>query len=137
MPDIRDKWGQTPLHYCISVQFIDTAQVFIEHSGPQFVDIINNQDRFGKSALHAAAETANSEAVELLLQHGADVNICNVSGATPLMVCAENCGRNRSVRPMELLIKAGALIDLKDFRPKRSALQVCYYVMYRIFEINN
>lgn len=124
MADIRDKWGQTPLMYCICVQFLDTAGILLDHLGASATEIVNNQDRFGKSALHSAAETNNVEAVELLLHHGADVNIQNFDGVTPLMVAAENCGCCRSLKAMEALIRAGALVNCVDYRSKRSALQV-------------
>ncbi|XP_025078559.1 serine/threonine-protein phosphatase 6 regulatory ankyrin repeat subunit B-like isoform X2 [Pomacea canaliculata] len=123
MADIRDKWGQTPLMYCICVQFLDTAGILLDHLGASATEIVNNQDRFGKSALHSAAETNNVEAVELLLHHGADVNIQNFDGVTPLMVAAENCGCCRSLKAMEALIRAGALVNCVDYRSKRSALQ--------------
>ena len=124
MLDIHDSWGQTPLHYCITVQFLDAAQVLFDHLGDNVSEIVNNQDSFGKSCLHSAAESANVEAIELLLKNGADVNIRNFDGATPLMICAESCGRSRATRSMEVLMEAGALIDLVDYRPKRSTLQV-------------
>ena len=124
MPDIHDKWGQTPLHYCICAQFLDTAQVLFDHLGDKASDIVNNQDSFGKSCLHSAAESANVEAIERLLKHGADANIRNFDGVTPLMICSESCGRSKSTRSLEVLMEAGAMIDLTDYRSKRSALQV-------------
>ncbi|XP_076454105.1 transient receptor potential cation channel subfamily A member 1-like [Babylonia areolata] len=123
MPDCHDSWGQTPLHYCISMQFLDCAQTVLEHLGPNAPDIVNNQDCHGKSSLHAAAEQGQVEAIHLLLQHGAQVNIRNFDGVTPLMVCAETCGKKRSIEPMQALIEAGALVDLFDYRSKRTALQ--------------
>ncbi|KAK7489351.1 hypothetical protein BaRGS_00019459 [Batillaria attramentaria] len=123
MPNIRDKWGQSPLHYSICAQFLDTASILLEHMDASAVEIINDKDRYGKTPLHSAADSANVEAIEILLKHGADVNIRNFDGITPLMVCAETCGRSKSVRALEVLIDGGALINLVDYRSKRSALQ--------------
>ncbi|KAL8609667.1 hypothetical protein ACOMHN_049747 [Nucella lapillus] len=123
MADCHDSWGHTPFHYCISMQFLPCAQTILHHLAPAAPQIVNNQDCFGKSPLHSAAEQGHREAVHLLLENGADANIRNFEGVTPLMVCAESCGKSRSVESMRALIDAGAMIDLKDYRAKRTALQ--------------
>ncbi|KAK7090327.1 ankyrin repeat and protein kinase domain-containing protein 1-like [Littorina saxatilis] len=123
MPDIHDKWGQTPLHYCICVQYLDTAMVLFDHLGEKASDIVNNQDSSGKSPLHSAAESGSMEAIELLLKYGADVNVRNFDGVTPLMVLAESYGRSNTIQAMQTLLAAGALIDIADYRSRRSALQ--------------
>ena len=75
MPNIHDKWAQTPLHHCLCAQFLDTARAVLNHAGLDAGYIINSQDVKGKTCLHIAAESASAEAVEMLITHGADVNV--------------------------------------------------------------
>jgi ankyrin repeat protein len=74
--------------------------------------------------LRASKAGDNPEAIKLLLQHGALVNLPNVSGITPLMTAAgmghvTNATRGRfnteqdSLAAIPLLLKAGAAINAK------------------------
>ncbi|KAH9498833.1 ADP-ribosylation factor GTPase-activating protein agd4 [Bulinus truncatus] len=56
---LRDKWGQTPLMYCVSIQFPDLAKLLLE-ADAELVKC--TQDRFGKSPLHLAVDTGNGRA---------------------------------------------------------------------------
>ena len=49
---------------------------------------MNGVDRSGDTALSLAAKSSQSEAVEILLKNGANVNIENGKGLTPLMISA-------------------------------------------------
>jgi ankyrin repeat protein len=78
----------------------------------------------GATALHAAAKAGDDPAVALLIEHGANVDIANVFGITPLMTAAgvghwygvfrefPTIGRHRTgadaVATMRLLLAAGA-----------------------------
>lgn len=57
-----------------------------------------------------ASEVNNAKRVQKLLKSGADVNVQNDIGATPLMLAAAN----NSVDAARLLIAEGADIDAKD-----------------------
>jgi ankyrin repeat protein len=45
--------------------------------------VIDAQHYGGWTALHVAIELGSTQAVQLLLEHGADVNVCNDDGHTP------------------------------------------------------
>lgn len=71
---------------------------------------IHWQNEYGWSLLHQAVSDKNSEAVELLIAQGIDLNLTDSEGCTPLhfAVCKE------LVDITELLVKAGADPNLKD-----------------------
>jgi hypothetical protein len=63
-----------------------------------------------EAALHHAASVAPPEIVKLLVAKGAELDVSNKKGITPLMVAAKN-GRAEVVK---LLVDAGAHVSLKD-----------------------
>ena len=67
---------------------------------------VNLQDRNGQSALHFAS----SDICYWLIQHLADVNMCDNHNCTPLMLAS----RNRDVEKVAMLIENGAKVDLQD-----------------------
>ncbi|KAF9966866.1 hypothetical protein BGZ70_000977 [Mortierella alpina] len=73
------------------------VKTFIEEKGVS----INAQDEFGYSALHAAASYGHKDLIKHLLENGADVNIQDPEGDSPLFVC-------ETVEIAEMLVKAGA-----------------------------
>ncbi len=58
--------------------------------------LVNTQNNFGLSSLHYASLGGHEEAVELLLEHGAKLNITSKQGLTPLFVAAR-AGRTEIV----------------------------------------
>ncbi|KAK3720476.1 hypothetical protein RRG08_058364 [Elysia crispata] len=118
--DVRDDWGQTPLMYSITIQFPEAAQVLLE-ANP---DLIYCQDRFGKSPLHCAVAAGSDELVCLLLRFGADVNVRCHEGLTPLMYCCMADPEGAKVKVLQVLLEAGCLVDLTDYRGRRSALHI-------------
>ncbi|PLB55742.1 ankyrin [Aspergillus steynii IBT 23096] len=78
-------------------------------NGPS--DEINLTDPdLGQTALHYATANNNAEMVELLVTHGADLNIGNAWERKPLHLAA----LHDSTGPAEILLKAGAQVDAKD-----------------------
>jgi uncharacterized protein len=61
-------------------------------------------DSPGGTPLYAAAWAGHPDAIEVLLAHGADVNLADASGVTPLMAAATQ-GHDETVR---LLARRGA-----------------------------
>lgn len=71
---------------------------------------VNHQDANQNSALHIAVQKGHVSICQVLLQHGADVNIKNKRQQTPLHVVST--GRNKEI--LELLIKRRAEPNTKD-----------------------
>ena len=77
-------------------------------------DILNAQDLDGGTAVHYAYD--EPQALELLLQHGADPSIEDDEGLAPLHVCASFDSRQAAV----LLLEHGADLNLKDHQKKNA-----------------
>lgn len=80
--DTRDEKGRTLLIAAAASGNIEFIKRLITN------DNINQKDERGNSALHWAVYYGHQEVVELLLANGADPNIYNKSGVTPLMTAA-------------------------------------------------
>lgn len=48
---------------------------------------IDARDEFGNTILCIACQNGNKNMIKLALRHGADMNICNFKGNTPLHFC--------------------------------------------------
>lgn len=71
---------------------------------------VNNKDNFGMTCLMHAAKLGYKEITELLLSHGAIINICNTSSYNALMIAARYGNHDIT----KLLIDNGAEIDYAD-----------------------
>ncbi|XP_059141911.1 serine/threonine-protein phosphatase 6 regulatory ankyrin repeat subunit C-like [Physella acuta] len=106
--------------YSVAIQFPEIAKTLLDADA----ELVKCQDKFGKSPLHCAVESGNEEMAQLLLDYGADVNIRCHEGLTPLMMCCMQDLEGIRAGVMKTLLKEGALVDLKDYRGKRTALHV-------------
>ncbi|KAJ8300500.1 hypothetical protein KUTeg_022019 [Tegillarca granosa] len=101
------------------VDFKDQAQV-INQTSSHLTDkfcktmsvkkFINTRGINGITALMFASDNASFTVVELLLQNGAKIDLCDNDGSTSLMLASQN-GHSSVV---ELLLQNGAKIDLCD-----------------------
>ncbi|KAG5460829.1 MAG: ankyrin repeat-containing domain protein, partial [Olpidium bornovanus] len=82
---------------------IERVRELIDRGG---VDV-NARDEFGYSALHAAVSYGHRDLAELLLRHGADVDIRDFDGDTPLFVCETRACA-------EILVAHGAVPGLEN-----------------------
>ncbi len=71
---------------------------------------VSARDRKGKTPLHAAVSGENRPAMEMLVEHGADLNARDITGMTPLHVAAM-LGRAAEA---QWLVDHGADPDLRD-----------------------
>lgn len=110
-----DKYGSTPLHIA-SYSFDETIlRLLLENkcSAPT-LDIKNNS---GNTPLHVACLTMAmgcgaggcTDAVKLLLEHGASINIQNNHGQTPMAIAIR-----RNMNISKLLLERGADVNTKD-----------------------
>ncbi len=98
----------------------------------------------GATPLLRAAKALDAPAVALLLKHGANPNLPNLRGTTPVMaaaglgsVDADTRGvfttedtPQRSIASLDLLIKAGGNIHLSDFRGQTPLLGAAFWGWY-------
>ena len=73
---------------------------------------VNGRTRSGSYALNAAAVENNTEVIQILLAHGADPNVRNRQGDTPL-ICATKYAGGRS-DTVKLLVDAGTDREIRD-----------------------
>ena len=78
--DIRNASGGTPLHDAALNGKASAARILLEHGA----DINAREAESGTTALYAAASLGREDVVALLLARGADPNIGNNHGASPL-----------------------------------------------------
>ncbi|XP_028909910.1 inversin isoform X2 [Ornithorhynchus anatinus] len=135
-----DSQGATPLHYATQSNFAETVEVFLKHpsvkddsdlegrtsfmwaAGKGSDDVlrtmlslkldidINMADKYGGTALHAAALSGHVSTVKLLLDHNAQVDATDVMKHTPLFRACEMGHKD----VIQTLIKGGARVDLVD-----------------------
>ena len=102
--DLRDNKGETPLMFAIDNGHSSTARFLLESGA----DV--NQSFGSANCLHLAAARPNSELIDILIQHKADVNAKGFTGATSLHYAAEF----GTVAAIESLIAAGVKTDAVD-----------------------
>lgn len=87
-----DEQGRNTLHKCASVDNSDRREVLnlINQLIDKKSDIINSQDKFGKTCLHLCLENEYFSAVKLLLSKDTvDLTISDNKGYTALHICSE------------------------------------------------
>jgi hemoglobin len=73
------------------------------------------QERYsGRTLLHGAAAAGNCETVGLLLRLGADPNVADGGGHTPLYSVANECQARGAADVVRALVQAGARVDARD-----------------------
>lgn len=91
---------------------------------------VNHEDTDSRTPLHFAIDnkTENLDVVNLLIDHGANLNRQTSSeGCTPLIL-AVNCGHVNIVRQ---LIEKGATLDIQDYEEQNTALHIACLKGYK------
>ncbi|CAH1125778.1 unnamed protein product [Ceutorhynchus assimilis] len=105
----------SPLHYAVQNLAVDCVKALLESNA-----IPNTPQVYSEAPLHVAAAFGNVEAIELLLQYGAAVNVqSGVDKLTPLHLAAEQ-GYPSCV---QLLMDAGAIVNSTN-RKKQTPLHL-------------
>ncbi|OCK85046.1 ankyrin [Lepidopterella palustris CBS 459.81] len=112
-----DKYGSTPLMSCIQslsqsgetdASISPTLNILIENGAN-----IHARDRAGNTALHYAAKGSVVGAIQLLLDHGADVNHPNLQGDRPLDLAGKTYKKSTQIYGIAL-----APLIVVDIAPK-------------------
>ena len=77
--------GLNPLHMAASNGSLKAARVLAS----EFSASVNATDNGGLTSLHHAAINGSADVVQMLLDHGADVDVLSLCGRTPLQ-CARD-----------------------------------------------
>jgi len=99
------------LHYAINNSednYFKTIELLINNGA----DINSHHSEFSETPLHKLCARLNPkiDVITMLLKKGAEVNAINISGKTPVFYCSFNY----SVELLNLLVKYGADINIKD-----------------------
>merc|ERR1712212_1413120 len=105
--------GKTALHVAAEKGDIPVMKLLLDSSLPN----MDAKDKKGKTALHVAAEKGDIPVMELLMDSGADIEIGDNLGETPIFHVKKQSGALR------LLIKNGAKINAKN-KNGQTALRV-------------
>lgn len=97
--------GESLLHIFAATPHLDYQLLFLGQKKID-VDVLN---RIGGSPLHEACIYGNTKAVKLLLEHGANVNLCDLFDQTPLVLLCNSDQVNLDI--LNMLISAGANIN--------------------------
>jgi ankyrin repeat protein len=104
----RDNWNHTPLHNAMSVFGQDIN--LIKHLIAEGTHI-NAQGNRGDTPLEwSAADRGNVDVTRLLIDSGADINLC-AKGAISIL---HRAIKNNQIETAKLLIERGAKLNLKD-----------------------
>lgn len=106
------KDGRTPLHMALSlgVKGFSIAKRLLQSDLSEATDYAQAKAKDEATPLHIAAEHGPSEAIELLLGLGADVNALDDFGQTPLLISIYK----KKWEIAELLIKGDADVDADE-----------------------
>lgn len=118
IPDVpSERVGSTnPLYYASSYGLTDVVRLILESEKNIELDALGG--RAVSTALHVATYRNHIEVVKILLERGADPNLCNESDEPPLYWAAINGNQEMQ----ELLLKNGAT-DMKGILERKFTLQ--------------
>jgi hypothetical protein len=105
-PAAMDKRGRTPLMSAVQSRVPDAMRYLLENGAD-----VNARDQLeGTALVRAGGSFGNLESVQVLLSVGADVNVQDKNGMTPLMWAA----RWGDAPRVQALVKAGADVGARD-----------------------
>jgi len=117
-PDVRGRYGMNPLHAAARSGNSEMVRILTEYGPPD----INAGDEIESTPLLSALGSHNfkdGSVLQLLLEHGADINVQNQAGQTPLLWAS----MNGALEVVRLLLEHGADVEAKD-NDGKTALQV-------------
>ncbi|KAM3187179.1 hypothetical protein ACTXT7_002833 [Hymenolepis weldensis] len=122
-----DKIGMTTLHYACYVGAVPTVRFLLEEAGEfsdkKASDLLNLQDRFGRTPIYLATCRGHTAVVDYLLSCNADFHIPNKELKSPLYIAA-NFGHLNIVNA---LLRNGAQVDQADSHQKTPLYVATYH----------
>jgi len=126
----EDIEGITPLHLLSfdgSDQSGEIISILIKHKVR-----INVKDTYGKTPLHGAASSGNIQALNIMIENGADVNSRDDSGVTPLIAALTHFDPDNSPGIIKKLVDAKA--DVNAVSEHGSVLQCMALIDENVFD---
>lgn len=77
-------------------------------------DFVETPDCCGRTPLHRSVIHGQTKLVRILLRHGAEVNVLDQKGSSPLLAAAESCPEASAVDVARLLLIHDAVVNLQD-----------------------
>ena len=106
--NFKDSQGDSPLILAGGQEDLELMRVLLNTPNIN----VNIVDRYGRTALHQAIISSNIEMCRLLIEYGADVNIQDNNGDTPLLKAFKVNEFNLEI--VRLLVDRGAYININD-----------------------
>jgi ankyrin repeat protein len=89
-PNIFDNFGRSPLHFAAYFGMgTEIMDLIVKAKNYKGIDDVDDDDKYGKTALHGAAEASNELTAEYLIKKGANPNYMANLDLTPLHVAAQ------------------------------------------------
>jgi ankyrin repeat protein len=107
--NVGDHKGRTPLHHACIKGNMGIAAALIQRNAD-----IHQAASDGSTALHMAAENDKFLVVKLLLKHGADVEVLDLFGRTPLEIARANSPMSTKLIEEHVPMEATMLSKLED-----------------------
>lgn len=108
----KDDRGMTALHHAVEQRDQSIVKELLSHSGEGKKLDIDAMNNYNRTALYDAFMYSNHAIIELLIKHGANINIQNKDGKTILMMLLSSTKPNMEM--IKLAISMGSKIDVKD-----------------------
>jgi hypothetical protein len=129
----RNVFGCAALRTAAERDDLKTAALLVDAKVPASAPEFDQAGRYllKCTPLNVAAQRGNPEMLKLVLRLHPDIDERGFKGKTPLIEAAENAGgagderRHDSERVVQLLLAAGAMVDLRD-EEGSSALSLCH-----------
>lgn len=110
--NIKNYYGELPIHNVMIFNEDKTVELLKKMlTNDDWIGNINSQTNGGFTPLHYAIYRGNIEKVELLLSHGAYVNLQDEYGNTPLHYAMI---RSNTPQLIEMLLNYGAMPDIQN-----------------------
>lgn len=116
--DVVDFNGETILHFTVGRNSYNILEYLLQNF-PAFNNFINFKDNDGNTPLHIAAFMGYTDIAELLLRYGANPNLRNKNGETPLDIAKKS-----NNRPLIDLLQQASTSQLTFSQPTSSTISL-------------
>ena len=129
---LTDAFGMSVLHHFAGGCDLDTLVILLENIGG---DINYRNENGGNTALHyiCCSQTKSVSIMRTLLKYGADPNIQNSNGNTPLHLCANR----RLTKLIQLLIEYSADVNIQNNFGETPLHYTCFYFCLDVKETHS